>query len=204
MAQAANPGGRCETHLLPCGNVPPLFGLAPGGVYRASPVASAPVRSYRTLSSLPDPASGPSAVCFLRHFPWGHPRRALPATLVSWSPDFPRMQASAAARPPGKGADNAPRRFIQARSSADKETGSDAGKEDRSEQQGIPAHDSILPVAEFVLFGAELRGHQFHRVILPAPLDCPDYCASIVMVTARLFLAHAASLLPISTGRSLP
>jgi len=33
----------------------PLFGLAPGGVYRATPVASGPVRSYRTLSPLPVP-----------------------------------------------------------------------------------------------------------------------------------------------------
>ena len=31
-----------------------------------------------------------AVVCSLWHFPWGHPRRALPATLVSWSPDFPR------------------------------------------------------------------------------------------------------------------
>ena len=33
--------------------VPPLFGLAPGGVYLASAVTGAAVRSYRTLSPLP-------------------------------------------------------------------------------------------------------------------------------------------------------
>ncbi len=33
----------------------PLFGLAPGGVYRATSVTSGPVRSYRTLSPLPVP-----------------------------------------------------------------------------------------------------------------------------------------------------
>ncbi len=40
---------------LPAGltGVPPLFGLAPGGVYHAGPVAGAAVRSYRTLSPLP-------------------------------------------------------------------------------------------------------------------------------------------------------
>jgi hypothetical protein len=32
---------------------PPLFGLAPGGVYRAASVAGRAVRSYRTLSPLP-------------------------------------------------------------------------------------------------------------------------------------------------------
>ena len=29
------------------------------------------------------------AVYFLRHFPWGCPRRALPGILILWSPDFP-------------------------------------------------------------------------------------------------------------------
>ncbi len=62
-----------------------LFGLAPGGVYRARPVAVAAVRSYRTLSPLP----AMPAVCFLWHFPWGRPRRVLPGTVFPWSPDFP-------------------------------------------------------------------------------------------------------------------
>ena len=38
-----------------------LFGLAPGGVYQASRVASAAVRCYRTISPLPDPPPAPSA-----------------------------------------------------------------------------------------------------------------------------------------------
>ncbi len=29
------------------------------------------------------------AVCSLWHFPWGRPRRALPGTVLPWSPDFP-------------------------------------------------------------------------------------------------------------------
>ena len=29
------------------------------------------------------------AVCFLWHFPWGHPRRTLSGTVCPWSPDFP-------------------------------------------------------------------------------------------------------------------
>ena len=36
----------------------PLFGLAPGGVCRATAVTSGPVRSYRTLSPLPVPPEG--------------------------------------------------------------------------------------------------------------------------------------------------
>ena len=37
-----------------------------------------------TLAGRPRPA-----VCSLWHFPWGHPRRALPGTVFPWSPDFP-------------------------------------------------------------------------------------------------------------------
>ncbi len=35
------------------------------------------------------PAEARRAVCFLWRYPWGHPRRALPAALSPWSPDFP-------------------------------------------------------------------------------------------------------------------
>ncbi len=87
--------------------MPPLLGLAPGGVYRAVPVAGNAVRSYRTLSPLP--ATGQRlrrAVCFLLHFPWGRPRRALPGTVSPWSPDFPppaqgNPEPKAAIRPSG-------------------------------------------------------------------------------------------------------
>src|SRR5215469_16663857 len=71
----------------PCG-LPSLLGLAPGGVCRAAAVTGGAVRSYRTLSPLP-PALAGSAVCFLWHCPWGRPRRALPGTVLPWSPDFP-------------------------------------------------------------------------------------------------------------------
>src|SRR5262249_47966823 len=37
------------------------------------------VRSYRTVSPLPVRARSPSAVCFLWHFPAGHPDWALPS-----------------------------------------------------------------------------------------------------------------------------
>ena len=72
----------------PCGtDRSSLLGLAPGGVCRAVPVAGDAVRSCRTLSPLP--AAERPAVCFLWHFPWGRPRRALPGTVFPWSPDFP-------------------------------------------------------------------------------------------------------------------
>jgi hypothetical protein len=48
-----------------------LFDLAPTGVYHAAPVAGSAVGSYPTRSPLPVPGDvpGPSAVCFLWHFP---------------------------------------------------------------------------------------------------------------------------------------
>ena len=51
--------------------LPSLFGLAPGGVYRAAPVARGAVRSCRPVSPLPAGclAALARAVCFLWHFP---------------------------------------------------------------------------------------------------------------------------------------
>ena len=77
-------------------HMPPLFGLAPGGVYHAAAVTGCAVRSYRTLSTLPHR----NAVdCFLWHFPWGRPRRPLTGTVYPWSPDFPRPACASRGRP---------------------------------------------------------------------------------------------------------
>ena len=54
--------------------------------------------------TLPKTWAEASAIYFLLHFPWGYPRRALPGTVVPWSPDFPRpgdKPQAAAARPSG-------------------------------------------------------------------------------------------------------
>ena len=47
------------------------------------------------------PGGPKQAVCFLWHFPWGRPRRALPGTVFPWSPDFPlpALRRTAAIRP---------------------------------------------------------------------------------------------------------
>ncbi len=63
------------------GNSSSLLGLAPGGVYRATPVTRSAVRSYRTVSPLPVPPRGPSAVCSLLHFPSPRDARPLAGTL---------------------------------------------------------------------------------------------------------------------------
>ena len=66
-----------------------LFDLAPGGACRASRVAARAVRSYRTLSPLLRKRSGLLSVALsLKRL--APPRRALPGTVPSWSPDFPR------------------------------------------------------------------------------------------------------------------
>ena len=95
-AAARRPARRRRTRIAPGGRRPPLlFGLAPGGVFHATAVAGGAVRSYRTVSPLPPArlARAGSAVCFLWHFPWGRPRRALPGTVPPWSPDFPLRAA---------------------------------------------------------------------------------------------------------------
>ena len=73
-----------------------LFGLAPGGACHAVPVASDAVGSYPTLSPFP---LRKEEVCFLWRYPWGRPRRALPAAMSSWSPDFPRPPCGSRDRP---------------------------------------------------------------------------------------------------------
>ena len=77
----------------------PLLGLAPGGVYHATPVTSGPVRSYRTLSPLPVSPGGPSAVCSLRHFPSPCDARALPGTLPCGARTFLRRSLRLAGDP---------------------------------------------------------------------------------------------------------
>ena len=82
------PGWQARKRAWSRNPAPSLFGLAPGGVYRAVPVTGPAVGSYPTLSPLPLGLRR-WAVCFLWHFPWGRPRRALPGTVFPWSPDFP-------------------------------------------------------------------------------------------------------------------
>jgi len=58
---------------------PPLFGLAPGGVYRAVPVAGDAVRSYRTLSPLPAAPKRGRRFAFCGTFPGVAPAGRYPA-----------------------------------------------------------------------------------------------------------------------------
>ena len=89
-----SPGASDRSETLPL-----LLGLAPGGVFPAAAVAGGAVRSYRTVSPLPAVRYiGGPAVCFLWHFPWGRPRRVLPGTVPTWSPDFP-LSAKCGERP---------------------------------------------------------------------------------------------------------
>jgi len=68
-----------------------LFGLAPGGVYPATPVTSRAVRSYRTFSPLLY-LQKIKRYILCGTFPkvcLNKPRRTLSGTLSAWSPDFP-------------------------------------------------------------------------------------------------------------------
>jgi hypothetical protein len=70
-------------------DAPPLFGLAPCGVFPATAIAGGAVRSYRTFSPLPRLRG---AVCFLWHFPSTPLERRRPDVIrhtALWSSDFP-------------------------------------------------------------------------------------------------------------------
>src|SRR5690606_9194040 len=83
-----------ETSLAPRGHSRspghPYLVLLPVGF--ALPLLLPVARCALTAPFHPCPAARGeplSAVCFLWHFPWGHPRRPLAATVFPWSPDFP-------------------------------------------------------------------------------------------------------------------
>ena len=89
-----------------------LLGLAPGGVCRATPVtwgAGGLLHRRFTLTRVPH---GTRAVCFLWHFPAGHPGWALPTTLLCGVRTFLCLRSdhptdssasSLAERPTGRG-----------------------------------------------------------------------------------------------------
>ena len=75
------PGGSARAALRHLFRWPaPLFGLAPGGVYRAAGVdrRGALLPHLFTLAA---PRERGLAVCFLWHFPWARTPQALPGTL---------------------------------------------------------------------------------------------------------------------------
>ena len=83
-----------------------LFGVAPGGGYRAVRVPTSAVRSYRTVSPLPDPFAWPSAVYSLLPchrlgpvLPPAYSVWALPSTLLCGARTFLHMNESCSDRP---------------------------------------------------------------------------------------------------------
>ena len=83
---------------------PPLFGFAPGGVYRAASVTGRAVGSYPTLSPLPRPKPGRFAFCGT--FPGVAPAGRYPAPCFrgarTFLPSGLSADAGAAARPAGR------------------------------------------------------------------------------------------------------
>jgi hypothetical protein len=73
--------------------------LAPGGVYRAAAVTCGAGGLLHRLFTLTPAGAG--AVCFLWHFPAGHPGSALPTTLPCGARTF-LTGPNGPARPPGR------------------------------------------------------------------------------------------------------
>ncbi len=83
-----------------------LLGLAPGGVYRAAPVAGGAVRSYRTLSPLPAAVAGPAGGLLSVALSLGSPPPGVTRHRVSVEPGLssPRRRGGCGAgrRPSGR------------------------------------------------------------------------------------------------------
>ena len=105
--RATDPDGGAETRLPAASRdagVPSLFGLAPGGVYRAVAVAGDAVRSYRTLSPLPAGRRPGRRFAFCGTVPGVAPAGRYPAPCFRGARTFlPRRlrAAKAAIRPSG-------------------------------------------------------------------------------------------------------
>ena len=100
------PERRCENPSAAQSHRPFLFGLAPGGVYPATPVTARAVRSYRTLSPLPADLAVCRRFAFCGTFPGVAPAGRYPAPLFPGArtflepPPFGELRR-AAARPTG-------------------------------------------------------------------------------------------------------
>ena len=134
---------QCGPHLCVS-----LFGLAPGGVYPAKPVTRLAVRSYRTISPLPNCLGGIFSVALAVSL------RSPGVTwhLDPWSPDFPP-------------AENGKRLFIQLPTP-------EVYQKQTAITERIPGH--FMPVQHLGNAGLEWEPHrcqlsQFYRLVSPAP-----------------------------------
>jgi len=79
----------------------PLFGLAPGGVYPATPVTRCAVRSYRTISPLPVTPKRTGGI-FSVALSIDSRRPGVTWHPALWSPDFPPFCLKTKERSPGQ------------------------------------------------------------------------------------------------------
>ena len=87
----------------------PLRGLSPGGVYPASPVTRTAVRSYRTVSPLPDAAEATPGGLFSVALSLASRPVAVSNRPDSWSPDFPPRDPRSRPEPSSRSAQRPPR-----------------------------------------------------------------------------------------------
>jgi hypothetical protein len=87
-SRATYPGGRSGHRSGDFFPVPPLFGLAPGGVCRAACVAAGAVRSCRTVSPLPQDFHPAAVYVFCGTFPGVTPAGRYPAPHVHGARTF--------------------------------------------------------------------------------------------------------------------
>ena len=117
MAISPGPSSRTAANDLPedlgAGRAILLFGLPPGGVCRAGPVARAAVSSYLAVSPLPSPANRPSGGLFSVALSLSLRTVGVTHHLALRSPDFPPAANAAGGHPETRPPDTtqtAPRR----------------------------------------------------------------------------------------------
>jgi hypothetical protein len=150
----------------------PLFGLAPSGVYRATPVTRGAVRSYRTLSPLPVPVRAIGGLLSVA-LSVASRRPAVSRHSALWSSDFPR--GAEAPRDP-----HSPPKL-----SSKKCPGEDSNLHAVSGTRSL-----VWPVYQFQHLGspANQRCPAFGttETVLPRGLEPPRACAHWILNPARL------------------
>ena len=84
--------GPCEPARRPYSVLLPMGFTVPSALLQTRWALTPPFHPYPVIPAVSlRNGTEDGAVCFLWHFPWGRPRRALPGIVFPWSPDFPHL-----------------------------------------------------------------------------------------------------------------
>ena len=142
-----------------------LFGLAPTGGYRATPVTGSAVGSYPTLSPLPVVRlRARRAVCFLLPCPSPFRRPGVTWQSTRWSSDFPRVPKHPR-----------PSRPTRTQHNSGMEKAGEPTVEESAVGSSAPGYSAVvLPLSAFPLLAVQLRS-----------CSCASFCCASCTNTCR-------------------